>query len=93
MKEPIIAGKTIILNTALNTTFIVSESDQESFRKYEGEKFEWVGELSVSVVEQAYKAIAEKLYLVVEENLTVNELDLMERNAEGKLIINQFLGS
>jgi len=48
--EKVIPGKTIILNTCLNTTFIASECDIDILNKekYHG-KFEWAGELSVGV--------------------------------------------
>jgi len=48
--EEIKPGKTIILNTHLNTTFIASGGDLGilDYDKYKG-KFEWAGELSISI--------------------------------------------
>ncbi len=74
--KTIISGKTILLNTNLNTTFVANEIDEEmqigidDFNKH----IEWAGELDIPVCDHQYKPISNILWKLLDDIDTASDI-------------------
>lgn len=71
----VISGKTILLNTRTNCTFIASDLDEQvqTGTRENDRHIEWVGELSVGVTEKEYRNIAEHLWKMLDDIDTASD--------------------
>jgi len=69
----VISGRTILLNTHLNTTFIADDIDAEIGIRDDG-KIEWAGELTVPVCEHQYRPVSEKLWQLLDDIDTASDM-------------------
>jgi hypothetical protein len=64
----VISGKTILLNTKNNKTFVANDFDEEiqTGSRETDKHIEWVGELDVAVCEHQYKDISHALWRLLD---------------------------
>lgn len=72
----IISGKTILLNTITNNTFIANEVDElvQTGSRENDKHIEWVGELDVPVCEHQYKPISHILWGLLDDIDTSSDI-------------------
>ena len=65
----IISGKTILLNTVSNCTFIANDLDEEiqTSTRENDKHIEWVGELDINACEHQYKDISKVLWSLLDD--------------------------
>lgn len=77
MDKKIISGKTILLNTKTNCTWIATDFDASipNHGNRENDKhIEWAGELTISVTEKEYRKIAEELWQLLDDIDTASDM-------------------
>lgn len=67
--KKVISGKTILLNTVTNSTYIASNLDEQvqTGSRNNDKHIKVIGELDVKVCEWQYKPIAEKLWDIIDD--------------------------
>ena len=67
--KKIISGKTILLNTVSNTTFVANDTDEEiqTSTRQSDKHIEWTGELDIAVCEHQYKPISHILWRLLDD--------------------------
>lgn len=73
----IIPGKTIVLNTKTNTTFVAHDFEASIHNWLErpnDKHIEWAGELSIAVAQKEYRKIAEDLWQLLDDIDTASDL-------------------
>jgi len=73
----IISGKTILLNTKSNSTFVANDLDASipnHLNRENDKHIEWAGELSIAVTEKEYRPIAEELWQILDDIDTASDI-------------------
>ena len=72
----IISGKTILLNTRSNCTFLARDFDEEiqTGSRENDSHIEWAGELTIPATVKQYRGIAEKLWLLLDMVDTASDM-------------------
>jgi len=70
------SGKTILLNTATNCTFIASDTDEEvqTGTRNNDKHIEWTGELDVAACEHQFKPISKILWGLLDDIDTASDM-------------------
>jgi len=71
----IISGKTILLNTKSNSTFVANDFDEkiQTSTRESDKHIEWTGELDIPVCEHQYKKIAHILWRLLDDIDTASD--------------------
>lgn len=74
--KKIISGKTILLNTFSNCTWIATDLDEEvqTGNRENDNGIEWTGELTIGATEKEYRYIAEELWQLLDDIDTASDI-------------------